>query len=46
MPRNRWLAPVVRLVLSRLLGWPCSGADGERRWLVAQLPLIAFRPMS
>jgi deazaflavin-dependent oxidoreductase (nitroreductase family) len=42
--RNRLIAPVVRLVLSRLLGWPYHGSDAERRRLAAQLPFVAFRP--
>lgn len=43
--RNRFLAPIVRLVLSRLLGWQYDGSERSRRRAVAQLPLIAFRPM-
>jgi deazaflavin-dependent oxidoreductase (nitroreductase family) len=42
--RNRIVALVIRLVLSRLLGWRYHGSDSDRRRLVAQLPLIAFRP--
>ena len=42
--RNRLVAPAVRLVLSRLLGWRYHGSDSDHRRLVAQLPLIAFRP--
>lgn len=42
--RNRFMAPIVRLVLSRLLGWRYEGSELDRRRLVAQLPLIAFRP--
>ncbi|MGH7041713.1 MAG: nitroreductase family deazaflavin-dependent oxidoreductase [Acetobacteraceae bacterium] len=41
---NRLAAPLVRLVLSRLLGWHYDGSDDERRRLVAQLPLVAFQP--
>jgi len=44
--RHRLLAPVTRLVLTRLLGWSYHGEAGERRRLVAQLPLIGFRPAS
>ena len=44
--RNRFVAPVTRSVLSRLLGWRYSGAEEDRRRLVAQLPFIAFRPRS
>ena len=42
--KNRWIAPLVRYVLSRLLGWRYHGTEAERRRLVEQLPLIAFRP--
>jgi len=44
--RNRFMAPLVRWVLSRLLGWRYSGSDDDRLRLVKQLPLIAFRPRS
>lgn len=43
--RNRLLAPIVRRVLSRLLGWQYDGSERSRRRAVAQLPLVAFRPM-
>jgi deazaflavin-dependent oxidoreductase (nitroreductase family) len=42
--RNRWVAPLVRLVLSRLVGWRYDGGDDARRRLAGQLPLVAFRP--
>jgi deazaflavin-dependent oxidoreductase (nitroreductase family) len=42
--RNRLAAPLVRLVLSRLVGWRYDGGDGARRRLVRELPVIAFRP--
>jgi deazaflavin-dependent oxidoreductase (nitroreductase family) len=42
--RNRFIAPVVRRVLSRLLGWHYDGSEEHRRRLAAQLPFIAFRP--
>jgi deazaflavin-dependent oxidoreductase (nitroreductase family) len=42
--RNRLIAPLLRLVLSRLLGWPYRGSESDRRRLVAELPLVAFRP--
>ena len=42
--RNRFMAPVVRWVLSRLLGWNYGGSDADRQRLVRQLPIIAFRP--
>ena len=43
--RNRWVAPVVRRVLSWLVGWDYDGSDDARRRLVRQLPLVAFRPV-
>ncbi|HKX18950.1 MAG TPA: nitroreductase family deazaflavin-dependent oxidoreductase [bacterium] len=42
--RNWFMAPIIRSVLSRFLGWRYRGSEPERRRLVAQLPLIAFRP--
>jgi deazaflavin-dependent oxidoreductase (nitroreductase family) len=42
--RNRVVLPLVRRVLSRLLGWRYHGSEHDRRRLVAQLPLIALRP--
>jgi deazaflavin-dependent oxidoreductase (nitroreductase family) len=42
--RNRLVAPVIRRVLSRLLGWDYHGSTSDRRRLVNQLPLIAFHP--
>jgi deazaflavin-dependent oxidoreductase (nitroreductase family) len=44
--RNRFIAPVVRAVLSRLVGWRYDGTDADRRRLVVQLPMLAFRPRS
>jgi deazaflavin-dependent oxidoreductase (nitroreductase family) len=44
--RNWFMAPIIRMVLSRLLGWRYHGSQIERRRLVAQLPLIAFLPRS
>ena len=44
--RNRLASPVVRLVLSRLLGWRYDGTDSARRRAAAQLPSVAFRPSS
>jgi deazaflavin-dependent oxidoreductase (nitroreductase family) len=44
--RNRLAAPVVRAVLSRLVGWRYTGTDDERRRLVAELPLVALGPTS
>ena len=42
--RNRLIAPIIRRVLSWLLGWRYDGSEEHRRRLVAQLPAIAFRP--
>jgi deazaflavin-dependent oxidoreductase (nitroreductase family) len=42
--RNRWLAPVVRLVLSRLVGWRYDGSEAARLRLVTELPVVGFRP--
>lgn len=42
--RNRLIAPVIRQVLSRLLGWHYDGTPAARRRAVEQLSLVAFRP--
>jgi deazaflavin-dependent oxidoreductase (nitroreductase family) len=42
--RNRWVTPLLRPVLSRLLGWRYDGGDTARRRMVGQLPIVAFRP--
>lgn len=42
--RNRFGRPILRHVLSRLLGWNYRGSEMDRRRLIQQLPLIAFRP--
>lgn len=44
--RNRFAALIVRLVLSRLVGWTYRGTDDDRRRLVLQLPLIALTRQS
>jgi deazaflavin-dependent oxidoreductase (nitroreductase family) len=44
--RNRFIGPIIRLGFSRFLGWRYRSTDSDRRRLVAQLPLIAFRPLS
>jgi len=44
--RNRWIGPVIRPVLSRLLGWRYDGTNTARRRMVRQLPLVAIRPRS
>jgi deazaflavin-dependent oxidoreductase (nitroreductase family) len=42
--RNRFIAPIVRRGFSWLLGWKYRGGESDRRRLVRQLPLLAFRP--
>ncbi len=42
--RNRFITPIVRRGFSWLLGWKYRGGEEDRRRLVRQLPLIAFRP--
>ena len=42
--RNRFIAPIIRAMLSRLLGWRYDSSAASRLRLVRQLPLIAFRP--
>jgi deazaflavin-dependent oxidoreductase (nitroreductase family) len=42
--RNRLMQPIIRGVLRRFLGWRYRGTEGDRRRLVAELPLVAFRP--
>jgi deazaflavin-dependent oxidoreductase (nitroreductase family) len=42
--RNRLAAPVIRTVISRLVGWPYDGTDAARARLARRLPIVAFRP--
>jgi deazaflavin-dependent oxidoreductase (nitroreductase family) len=42
--RNRLIAPALRLVLSRLVGWRYDSTAAARQRLVSELPMIAFRP--
>ncbi len=42
--RNRLVAPLVRRVLSWLVGWSYDGSDAARRRLVRERPIVAFRP--
>src|SRR4051794_24499157 len=42
--RNRVVAPRLRWVLSRLIGWRYDGSENARRRLVQELPVLAFRP--
>ncbi|MGA8044630.1 MAG: nitroreductase family deazaflavin-dependent oxidoreductase [Dermatophilaceae bacterium] len=40
--RNRLAAPVIRFVLSRLLGWRYDGTPEKRRRAAEALPVVAF----
>lgn len=42
--RNRLAAPVVRRVLSWLVGWHYDGTDAARHRLAKDLPVLALRP--
>jgi deazaflavin-dependent oxidoreductase (nitroreductase family) len=42
--RNRIAAPVIRRVLSRLVGWRYDGTEAARRRLVDERPLVLFAP--
>jgi deazaflavin-dependent oxidoreductase (nitroreductase family) len=42
--RNHWIRPIVRFLLSKLLGWHYDGSQHARECLVRQLPVVAFRP--
>jgi deazaflavin-dependent oxidoreductase (nitroreductase family) len=42
--RHVLLRPVLKPVLSKLLGWPYDGSADARLRLVRQLPIVAFRP--
>ena len=44
--RNRFIAPIIRVGFSWLLGWKYHSTDTDRRRLVGQIPLLAFRPRS
>ncbi len=41
--RNRVMAPIVRAVLSRLVGWRYDGSPPARERLVNERPILAFR---
>jgi deazaflavin-dependent oxidoreductase (nitroreductase family) len=41
--RNRFLAPLLRVVFSRVGGFRYDGSEAARRRLVDALPLVAFR---
>lgn len=40
--RNRLAAPLIRVVLSRLLGWRYDGSTEARRRAAEALPVVAF----
>lgn len=40
--RNRLLAPIVRAVLSRLVGWRYDGSPRARERLVSERPILPF----
>lgn len=42
--RNALIRPVLRPVLSALLGWRFDGSEAALRRMVEQLPMVAFRP--
>ncbi len=44
--RARVAAPVLRRVLTRLVGWKYDGSAAARDRLVRELPMLAFRPSS
>lgn len=44
--RNRMVAPLVRIVLTRLLGWRYDGSEQARARLAAALPFVAFHPIA
>ncbi len=44
--RNIVVRPVIRAVLSRLVGWRFDGSDVARHKLADQLPIVAFGPLT
>jgi deazaflavin-dependent oxidoreductase (nitroreductase family) len=42
--RNRFAGPLLRMILSRLLGWRYDGSPADRMRLAHQLPMVALRP--
>lgn len=42
--RHRLIAPLIRAVIGRLVGWRYDGSPAHTRRLVRQLPVIGFRP--
>jgi deazaflavin-dependent oxidoreductase (nitroreductase family) len=43
--RNRRLAPIIRRVLSSLVGWRYDGSADARLRLVSELPVVGLRPV-
>lgn len=41
--RNRAVAPILRMVLSKLLGRRYDGSDAARRRMAEQLPIVGLR---
>lgn len=41
---HRLITPIIRRVLSRLLGWHYDGSEVARRRLAAELPIVALSP--
>ncbi|MEO8969576.1 MAG: nitroreductase family deazaflavin-dependent oxidoreductase [Solirubrobacteraceae bacterium] len=44
--RHRLLSPIVRAMLSALIGWRYDGSLGARRRVVSERPIIALRSAS
>jgi deazaflavin-dependent oxidoreductase (nitroreductase family) len=44
--RNRLVTPIVRAMLSALVGWRYDGSPSARERLVKDRPILAFRPAS
>ncbi len=44
--RNRMATPIVRVVLSRLVGWRYDGSSLARHQLVRERPILALRRAS
>jgi deazaflavin-dependent oxidoreductase (nitroreductase family) len=42
--RNVLIGPLVRWTLTLLLGWSYDGSEAARWRMVAELPMVAFRP--
>jgi deazaflavin-dependent oxidoreductase (nitroreductase family) len=42
--RNRLIRPILRRVLTWLLGWRYDGSELSRSRMAEQLPVVAFRP--